>query len=147
MVLAFHARPATKDVDAVFEPTEKLRRAAAAVQLELGLSEDWLNDSVKGWLSPHGETTEAGMPQFPNLHITRPTESYLLAMKALAARAAGPQGKGDRADILVLIHTLCLRAPEAVFELIERFYPSKRILPKTEYLIREIFDELKTNKS
>ncbi len=141
MVLAFHARPATKDVDAVFQPTDQMRRAAVTVQTALGLPDGWLNDGVKGWLSPQGETTEAGLPQFSNLRITRPTASYLLAMKALAARAAGPEGKGDRQDIITLIQHLALKTPAAVFELIERFYPSQRILPKTEFLIREIFDE------
>lgn len=142
MVLAFHARPATKDVDGVFLPTEQMRRAAAAVRDDLDLPEDWLNDGVKGWLSPQGETTEEGLPQFSNLRVTRPSTSYLLAMKALASRATGPEGKGDRQDIIALIRHLGLQSPEAAFESIERFYPSQRILPKTEFLIREIFDEL-----
>jgi hypothetical protein len=146
MVLAFHTRPATKDVDAVFQPTEIIRRAADAVKQELGLPDNWLNDGVKGWLSANGETTELGIPQFANLHLTRPTAAYLLAMKALAARAADPDSRGDRDDIIILIRELDLQGPEAVFALIERFYPARRILPKTEYLIREIFDERQTTK-
>ena len=144
MVLAFNARPATKDVDGVFRPTDHIRRAAATVQRDLELPEDWLNDGVKDWLSNEGETTDEGLPQFSNLRITRPTTSYLLAMKALAARAAGPEGKGDRNDIIALIQGLGLKTPQEVFELIERFYPTQQILPKTEFLIREIFDEFPT---
>jgi hypothetical protein len=147
MVLAFHARPATRDVDAVFQPTDSFRRAALAVQEELNLPESWLNDGVKGFVSPLGETTALGLPQFSHLHITRPTSAYLLAMKSLAARPAGPEGKGDRDDIVTLIRQLDLRDPLAVFAIVERFYPSRHILPKTEYLIREIFDELQTTKS
>lgn len=147
MVLAFHARPATRDVDAVFHPTQDFRRAASVVAEEFGLPPDWLNDSVKGWLSTSGETTEAGLPQFSHLHITRPTAAYLLAMKSLAARAEGPDGKGDRGDIITLIRQLDLANPQAVFALIGCSYPTQRILPKTEYLIREIFDELETTKS
>ncbi len=146
MVLAFQVRPATKDVDAVFQPTDHIRRAAEVIKEELGLPDDWLNDGVKGWLSAKGETTETGLPQFSHLRLTRPTPAYLLAMKSLAARAAGPEGKGDRSDIIVLIQNLKLPSPEAVFALIERFYPTQRILPKTEFLIREIFDELSTTK-
>jgi hypothetical protein len=147
MVLTFQTRPTTKDVDAIFQPTEDFRRAAATVGDEFGLSADWLNDGVKGWISACGETTEAGLPQFSHVHITRPTAAYLLAMKALASRAAGPEGKGDRDDIAMLIGHLELPNPPAVFALIERFYPSQHILPKTEYLIREIFDELQATKS
>ena len=142
MVLAFQARPSTRDVDAIFHPTAEFRQAAEEVRQEKGLPENWLNDGVKGWVSEHGETTDTGLPQFSHLHVTMPTASYLLAMKALAARAAGPEGSGDRADIVALIRHLGLRDPAAVFALIERYYPSGRILPKTEYLIREIFAEL-----
>lgn len=145
MVLAFQARPSTRDVDAIFRPTTEFRQAAEEVRLENGLPENWLNDGVKGWMSEHGETTDEGMPQFSHLHVTRPTASYLLAMKALAARAAGPEGSGDRADVVTLIRHLGLREPSAVFEIIERYYPSRRVLPKTEYLIREIFDGLQTS--
>ena len=144
MVLAFQARPSTQDVDAIFRPTAEFRQAAEEVRQEKGLPENWLNDGVKGWVSEHGETTDAGLPQFSHLHVTRPTASYLLAMKALAARAAGPEGSGDRADIVTLIHHLGLGDPGAVFSIIERYYPSQRVLPKTEYLIREIFDVLQT---
>ncbi len=35
MVLAFNARPATRDVDAIFEPADLIREAAAVVQREL----------------------------------------------------------------------------------------------------------------
>jgi hypothetical protein len=144
MVLAFQARPATKDVDAVFHPTADLRKAADAVRLELDLPEGWLNDGVKGWLSPQGETTEAGLPQFSHLRLTRPTAAYLLAMKCLAARAPGPEGKGDRQDIATLIEHLRLADPDEVFTLLARYYPSQRVLPKTEFLVREIFDERQT---
>jgi hypothetical protein len=147
MVLTFHTRPATKDVDAVFQPSENFRRASAKVEAALDLPENWLNDGVKGWTSAHAEITDSGLPQFSHLHITKPTAAYLLAMKSLAARAAGPEGKGDRNDIITLIRHLDLRAPEDVFALVARFYPSERVLPKTEYLIREIFDEFQTAKS
>jgi hypothetical protein len=147
MVLAFRARPATKDVDAIFEPVEKIRRAADMIGNELELPFHWLNDGVKGWISAHGETVSTGLPQFSHLHLTRPNNAYLLAMKSLAARAADPEGRGDRDDIVTLIRELKLYNPEAVFALIEHFYPSQHILPKTEFLIREIFDALKTTES
>lgn len=141
MVLAFQTRPTTRDVDAVFAPTAIIRDAANFVQKEMNLPENWLNDGVKGFLSPAGTTTEAGLPQFPNLRVTRPTAEYLLAMKALAARAAGPEGKGDRGDILTLLKHVEVQDPDAAFAIIQRFYPGHRILPKTEYLLRDIFDE------
>src|SRR5271165_6762835 len=51
MVLAFSARIATKDVDALFQPTQPIRELARQIGLEKGLAPDWLNDGVKGFVS------------------------------------------------------------------------------------------------
>jgi hypothetical protein len=51
MVLAFTARISTKDVDAVFVPSQSIRRAAARVAADQNLQANWLNDGVKGFLS------------------------------------------------------------------------------------------------
>lgn len=51
MALAYDARRATRDLDAVFAPTAVVRESAAAVaKNHHDLDEDWLNDAVKGYL-------------------------------------------------------------------------------------------------
>ncbi len=47
MCLAFKARPATKDVDAIFEPVREVRRAAMTIADRHSLAVDWLNMAVK----------------------------------------------------------------------------------------------------
>lgn len=46
MVLGYRARFATRDVDALFEPRERIHRAALEVAEEMGLPRWWLNDPV-----------------------------------------------------------------------------------------------------
>ena len=50
LAVAYDATRATRDLDAVFIPTDTVRQAAAAVAQHRGLAEDWLNDAVKGFL-------------------------------------------------------------------------------------------------
>lgn len=59
MAVAYDASRATRDLDAVFVPTDVVRQAAAAVAEHEGLARDWLNDAVKGFLSGQTRTRSA----------------------------------------------------------------------------------------
>jgi hypothetical protein len=142
MVLVFNARLSTRDIDAIFQPTALLRDLARQVGDEMGLPSDWLNDAVKGFQSSRPELTREGLPDFPHLRILRPTTAYLLAMKCMAARAPGPEGRGDREDITTLIRELKLRQPHEVLDIVTSFFPAGRVLPKTQFMIEEVMSDL-----
>ena len=143
MVLAFNARLSTEDVDAVFRPKDAVRIAAESLADELGLKSDWLNDGVKGFLSRKGKFTAEDLPQFSNIQITRPTASYLLAMKCIAARVPGYDARGDRTDIIFLMKELKIGTAAKALDLVEEYYPRERILPKTQFMILECLAEMK----
>lgn len=44
MVLAFTARPTTKDVDAIFQPAQVIRDLSSRIAEEQHLPANWLND-------------------------------------------------------------------------------------------------------
>ncbi|WP_225438758.1 hypothetical protein [Candidatus Frankia nodulisporulans] len=50
LALAYHAHRSTRYLDAVFPPTHVIRAATATLAERHGLSTDWLNDAVKGFL-------------------------------------------------------------------------------------------------
>lgn len=142
MVLAFSARLSTKDIDAVFQPTGKVREVAERIADRRNLPGNWLNDGVKGFLSARHETTEGRLPQFPHLRVTMPVPEYLLAMKCMAARIAGTTGEqSDVADIVFLIRHLRFTTANDVLDIVAQYYPLNQIPAKTQYLIEGLFDE------
>src|ERR1051325_6314957 len=98
MVLVFNARPSTRDVDAIFQPSNLIREVAAEIGQARGWQKDWINDGVKGFVSERGEHTAENLPQFPNLRLFMPTPEYLLAMKCMASRTGGVDEKSDIPD-------------------------------------------------
>jgi hypothetical protein len=142
MVLAFAARPSTKDVDAIFQPAQLIRDLARLIAEEHHLPVNWLNDGVKGFVSARHETTGGNLPQFPHLRLTMPVPEYLLAMKCMAARIGGTTGESsDVPDIQFLIDHLGLKSAQDVLDLVAQYYPANRVSVKTQYLIEGLFEE------
>lgn len=136
MCLVFRARPATKDVDALFVPKKIVREAAARVARDRGIDERWLNDAVKGFLSPRGDFRRYFERE--HLQVFVPHPEYLLAMKCLAMRL-GPEFQ-DEADVRYLLRHLDVEDYETAREIITRYYPEERFPPKTLYALREILE-------
>jgi hypothetical protein len=142
MVLAFTARLTTKDVDALFQPTQLIRELAKKIGEEQHLPTSWLNDGVKGFVSVRHETTAGNLPQFPHLRLAMPVPEYLLAMKCMAARIGGTTDEpSDVADIVFLIRHLKLKSAKEVLDLVGQYYPASRIPVKTQYLVEGLFEE------
>jgi hypothetical protein len=132
MCLVFDARPSTKDVDAIFRPTQEIRQAAERVATAHGLKSDWLNDAVKGFVVPHPQRV---LFDFSHLKVYVPEPDYLLAMKTLAARV----DTTDKGDVQLLIKLLGLKTAEEVFTILEKYYPRQQIKPATQFFIEELF--------
>jgi hypothetical protein len=139
MVLAFAARPSTKDVDAIFQPASLVRELSRSVAAELDLPEDWLNDAAKGFASDRHDVEMADLPQFPGLRLVAPTAEYLLAMKCMASRvAAGPGGPDDVSDIRFLLEHLGITSVKQALDVVARYYPAERVPPRTQFLLEEL---------
>jgi hypothetical protein len=134
MCLAYAARPSTQDVDALFRPARQVREAAARVGLRAGVSECWLNDGVKGFLSEHGEFSV--FLELDHLRVMVAQPEYLLAMKCLALRIGTESHDED--DIRYLLRHLDIRSYEQAISVIARFYPLERFPQKTLYALGEL---------
>jgi len=100
------------------------------------LPEDWLNDSVKGFVTENAPVED--FMSFDGLKITTVTSEYLLAMKLLSAR----YGEKDAEDIRFLMKKLNIGTMNEACEIVTQFYPVNRILPKTRYVIEECLEEI-----
>jgi len=132
MCLVFDARESTKDVDAIFRPTKKIREASAKVARELGVPEDWLNDAAKGFFM--SEPSKVPVLDLSHLRVTAPSADYMLAMKCISARF----DTSDADDVRFLIKHLKLEASTEVFHIVEKYYPRQQIPPKTQFLVEEL---------
>lgn len=141
MCLALNARKSTKDIDAIFKPKEQIYNFVQEIANEQNLPADWLNDSVKGYLSENNQ-----MKVFKNMsHLTIyiPSPEYMLAMKCISARL---EGSKDIDDVIFLINYLNIKSVEEVLKIIEKYFPPKRILPKTKYFLIELFQQNKVGE-
>lgn len=134
MCLAYAARPSTQDVDAFFRPAREIRTAAARVAVEAGLSPDWLNDGVKGFLSERGEF--APFLELDHLRVMVAQPEYLLAMKCLAMRIGAEFHDED--DVRYLLRHLDMRSYEQAVAVITRYYPLERFPQKTLYALADL---------
>lgn len=136
MALAYDARRATRDLDAVFAPAQVVRAAAAAVAAKLDLEVDWLNDAVKGFL-PGDDPDPRLFFESPSLRVSVASPRYLLAMKLRAARV-----DVDVDDIRLLYRLCGFTTVDEGLDLLQRSYPPSIIPPKTQYLLAEIVESL-----
>ncbi len=147
MVIAFNARQATKDVDAVIrgEP-DFLRKAVVEIAQERNWPEDWLNDGVKGFLS--GQEDLRTMPAYKGspvggLRVYVPSPAYMFAMKAMAMRTGGlEEGGHDVGDIEAMVEEAEINDLAHALAVVESFYPRAQIPAKVRFGVEEIMERV-----
>ncbi len=132
IAIAFDARRATRDIDAVFEPKREIYEAADEVGTELGLPPGWLNDGAKGFVS--GPDTQAATAlEVPGLRVLTASPRILLAMKVLAHRI----GEDDD-DVRLLAQALDLTTADEVLAVAEDVY-GDRLDVAARFFVEELF--------
>ena len=145
LALAYDLREATKDVGAVFhsENVSAARKLIGEIAEKNNWPEDWFNDGVKGFLSANEALIEfedfVGHANF-GLRVFVPTAEYLFAMKCMSMRI-GEETSSDIEDIQELAVVCGISSAEEALQLLETFYPAKRIPPKVCFGVEEIFQD------
>jgi hypothetical protein len=134
MCLAFKARDSTRDIDALCKPSIEIREAVLRVAHNEGLTDQWLNDAVKGYLSDNG--TFNTFLELSNLRVFCADAKYMLAMKCLAMRMG--EGFSDEADVRYLLHNLGIQRYEDALSIIEKYYPLDKFPPQAIAALKEL---------
>jgi len=135
MVLAFDARAATRDVDALFAPDGHIIDAAREVAEALKLPRSWLNNQASSYVSGRAGR---GTPVFdhPNLRVMTTPPEHLLAMKVRAARAVR-----DADDVSLLLRHLDIATIDEVVEIVGRFFPDDPMSDRSRQFVEDILDQ------
>ena len=134
MCLVHGARDATRDVDGFFRPTALIRAAAARVAAKAGIRDTWLNDAVKGFLSPRG--TFDPYLELPNLRVYVAEPHYLLAMKCAAMRLG--EEFHDLDDVRYLLRYLDVSTVDEALAIVTRYFDEPQLAPKTRLALEEL---------
>jgi hypothetical protein len=134
MCLAMDARDSTADVDALFKPTQVVRKAAARVGAAAGVGERWLNDAVKGFLSPKGDFDS--FLELSHLRVFVAHPEYLLAMKCAAMRLGAEFHDLD--DVRYLLRWLNITEVSEALAIVTRYFEEERLPPKTRLALEEM---------
>ncbi len=134
MCLALDARHATRDLDGYFRPTRAIRQAAGRVAARAGVPDDWLNDAVKGFLSPRGDFDPYLDLDHLKVFVARP--AYLLAMKCAAMRL-GEEFR-DLEDVRYLLRHLNVTRVDEALAIVTRYFEAERLPAKTRLALEEL---------
>jgi hypothetical protein len=131
---ALNARPATRDVAAFFRPSREVREAAARVAARSGVPDRWLNDAVKGFLSPRGGYDP--YLELPHLRVFVARPEYLLAMKCASMRLGAEFHDPD--DVRYLHRYSNLTTVDEAQEVVTRYFERHQLFPKTRHALEEL---------
>ena len=134
MCLAFGARETTRDVDAFFKPAPQVREAAARVAVRADVPAQWLNDAVKGWLSPRGTFDHFLELSHLQLFVAQP--AYLLALKCAAMRL-GEEFR-DLDDIRYLLRYLNITSAHEALAIVRQYIDDSQIPLRTTLALEEL---------
>jgi hypothetical protein len=135
MVLAYDARRATRDLDAVFEPHGVVVEEAHAVATELGLSPYWLNDQASVYVSRTADDHARRVFDHPGLRVSVASPEHLLAMKAIAGRRYA-----DQEDLSVLVAMLGLSTVDEVELITSRVFPDEPLTDRSRLLLADVLE-------
>jgi hypothetical protein len=138
MVIAYRARLATRDIDAVFAPDTEVLAAAQEVARERAWPRSWLNDQASAYVSRLPDRGRRVILEAPGIRCTAASPEHLLAMKVMSAREIQ-----DAGDIRFLMEKLQLTSADEVLSTVRQVFPDQSVSERARLLIEDIADRMR----
>lgn len=147
MMVCFDVRPATKDIDALFDISPQLNNILLEIVETYDLHSDWINQDIKEPLKVLKTESLKELYKFNNLKILAPSPEQMLAMKILSYR---PEPYKDFEDAEFLIEYLKIDSLENVIKIFDN-YIGRKYLGDTQkmflnYIGRDLYKNWKEFK-
>lgn len=139
MMACYDARPATKDVDALFETSPVIENILTGIAEIYGLNKNWINQDVKEPLKYVKQQNLKEVYKFKNLKVFAPSAEQMLAMKILSAR---PEPYRDFSDAEYLIEYLKLETLEQVLNIFDQYIGRKYLGDRQKIFLNYIGKDL-----
>jgi hypothetical protein len=122
MTLVYDNRPATKDIDCVFNSTNEnmLSNILELTKFTFNLPDKWINEDIKEPLKSVLKEDKETFKVYSNLKILKPLPEQLLAMKVLAARSEPAK---DFIDAYILCKDLNIKTKEELLNICSKYIP------------------------
>ena len=141
LAVAFNARNSTRDIDAIFRPSEVMRKIIKNIAEEHGLPEDWLNDGVKGFITEKMKREK--YLSLSNLDVYNIDAAGLLAMKLTSARIYAK----DMEDSIFLMKLLDIKEIVDLFDIIAKYIHPNQQTVSSKYFTITAFSKYKGEMS
>lgn len=139
MALVFNARDTTGDMDALFYPTDDLRKIISDMATKYskqGLESDWLNDAVSIYVTE--KINFVPFMELSNLTIKSVDAESLLAMKLTAARRHTSK---DMDDSIFLMKHLNIKTEEELFKIVDNHVDYFLRPQRSKFFVKEAFEK------
>lgn len=139
MMVCFDVRPATKDIDAIFDISPQLNNILSDIAETYCLDKDWINQEIKEPLKHLKTEDMKELYKFNNLKILAPSAEQMLAMKIFSAR---PEPYKDFDDAEYLIQYLKIENLNDVFEIFDKYVGRKYLGERQKMFLNYIGKDL-----
>ena len=138
MVIAYHAREATMDLDtAIRRQHGAVLAEASVVAEELGLPGWWLNEQATSYLPARRDADATVVLERPGLTVLAASPRHLLAMKVRAAR------QGDVADIVALARLVGATCAEEAGLIAAEVFDGEPLSERSRAVLADLDDTLR----